>query len=308
MINKHKRILPLFLLFSITLMTGCNNTSLSENEISSLESYVVSLLDKETINVNELESKISYSIPRIKDKDEASRIMNTYIYILYNEASNYLPYFDIIGQELVSIKNKLGIDKVDVSMYKKISSESKIIGAIFEEMYNLNLMVVDENNTFFTEVNVQKILDEYRNYLNDDIVEFLDFRATENSIPMYDVNTDEYNLDVLLERASISIKKSKENTSSEQIENWRTTASYYYELLLAENTDQFLEDRKVTNEYIKELKDKLKKYKDSQIYTDFNKYIELLESNNNDIDNDDVVAYRNSLFESIFSDNSTKEE
>lgn len=306
---KYKKMLPLFLLFTGAMVTGCsNNDFLSDDEILKVDSYITSMASKESVDIYELQNKISESIPKIKNKDDASSIINKYIYILYNEAANYLPYFDIIGKDIVDIKNKLNIEKIDVSMYKEVSTKSKVVGAILEEMYNKDLMVVDESNSFFTEVNVEKILDKYREYLNADIIEFLEFRASENAVPIFNVNSDEYDLDVLLERAAISVEKIDNKKASEQLGNWQSTATYYYKIILADKINQFLEeDNKISDEYIKELKTKIDKYKDRQIYIDITQYIELLENNNYNINADDVVSYRATLLERILADNTTEE-
>lgn len=306
---KYKKMLPLFLLFTGAMVTGCsNNDFLSDDEILKVDSYITSMASKESVDIYELQNKISESIPKIKNKDDASSIINKYIYILYNEAANYLPYFDIIGKDIVDIKNELNIEKIDVSMYKEVSTKSKVVGAILEEMYNKDLMVVDESNSFFTEVNVEKILDKYREYLNTDIIEFLEFRASENAVPVFNVNSDEYDLDVLLERAALSVEKIADKQNSEQLGNWQSTAAYYYEIILADKTNQFLEeDNKISDEYIKALKTKIDKYKDRQIYTDVTRYIELLENNNYDINADDVASYRATLLERILADNTTEE-
>ena len=306
---KYRKMLPLFLLFTGAMVTGCsNNDFLSDDEILKVDSYITSMASKESVDIYELQNKISESIPKIKNKDDASSIINKYIYILYNEAANYLPYFDIIGKDIVDIKNELNIEKIDVSMYKEVSTKSKVVGAILEEMYNKDLMVVDESNSFFTEVNVEKILDKYREYLNTDIIEFLEFRASENAVPVFNVNSDEYDLDVLLERAALSVEKIADKQNSEQLGNWQSTAAYYYEIILADKTNQFLEeDNKISDEYIKALKTKIDKYKDRQIYTDVTRYIELLENNNYDINADDVASYRATLLERILADNTTEE-
>ena len=305
---KYRKMLPLFLLFTGAMVTGCsNNDFLSDDEILKVDSYITSMASKESVDIYELQNKISESIPKIKNKDDASSIINKYIYILYNEAANYLPYFDIIGKDIVDIKNELNIEKIDVSMYKEVSTKSKVVGAILEEMYNKDLMVIDESNSFFTEVNMEKILDKYREYLNTDIIEFLEFRASENAVPVFNVNSDEYDLDVLLERAALSVEKIADKQNSEQLGNWQSTAAYYYEIILADKTNQFLEeDNKISDEYIKALKTKIDKYKDRQIYTDVTRYIELLENNNYDINADDVASYRATLLERILADNTTK--
>ena len=299
MTYKRKVILPLFILFAASTMTGCSNNYLSNEEVSELDSYVTNLTSKEYVDIIELKEKLSKEIPHIENKDITSEIINKYIYILYNEASKYLPYFDIIGQELSDIKKELKIDTLDVEMFKKISSKSKVAGARLEEMYNKDLVLIDENNSFFTDVNLEKILNKYKKYLNNDIIDFLEFRVSESKTAVFDANADEYNVDELLRRASISGEHVSNKPSSSQLGNWRSTATYYYELLLARNTQQFQEDGKISDEYIKDLKSKIVKYKDKQIYKDITEYLELLEKNDKDFNAEEVSLFIESLFNRI---------
>lgn len=301
MIKNYKKILVLPLLISVVFLSGCEKDNyLSTEEIGKLDTHITSLISKETIDIKELQEKISKSIPMIQNKDDASNIINKYIYILYGEAQTYLQYFDIVGKYASEIKHDLGIEKLDVSMYKEISKESKVLGAILEEMHEKDLMVIDENNSFFTEVNVEKILNQYKNYLNNDIIEFLEFRASENNQTVFDANSDTYDIDVLLERAAVSVKKAYEGKSSQQLDNWRSTARHYYEIILVENMTKFLnEDSDTYSNYIQELNTKLEKYKDNPLFEDISKYIEILENNNNDIESDEVVAYKEMIFEKI---------
>lgn len=307
--NYRRKKFILYTAFILTLMlSGCSTSIyLSKEDINNFDSYVTSLTAKESVDINELQEKMSVNIPKINDKDKASSIFNKYIYILYQETEKYLSYINIVGEDISNIKKDLDITTIDVSMYKDIYKKSKVIGAIFEEMYEKNLILLDENNSFNIDVNLEKLLSVYRNYLNEDIIEFLEFRISENNNSVFDINTDRYNTDILLERIATSVKNvTSKNSKSEQFENWKNSAVYYYNILFVDSMKKVLEeDEEVINTYIQELKSKLKTYKDDSIYNDIYKYIELLELNNNDIDNTDVQSYRDTLFEQILNTNNS---
>lgn len=301
---KNKKILPLLVFSSSLILTGCSNDKyLSEEEAIEFASYISSQTSNPDINFYELQSKIEEHIGRLEDKNISSDIINNYIYVLYNEAGDYLSYFNLIGNDLSKIKKELNIEKINVSMHKDISKKSKVIGAILEEMEDRDLMVIDKYDSYSVEVDINKIIKKYEKYLTPDVIEFMEFRALEIEENVYDANTDKYDVDLLLERASIAIEKINSNKNSSQLNNWKSTIDYYYQVILAEYTTQFLErdGEKVTSEYINELKSKLEKYKDKQIYKDISGYIELLEKNDRSLNAQDVVDYRIQILNEILS-------
>lgn len=301
---KKKKILPLLVISSGLILTGCsNNKYLSEEEVIEFASYISSQTSNPDINFYELQSEIEEHIGRIEDKEISSDIINNYIYVLYNEAGDYLSYFNLIGNDLSNIKKELKIEKIDVSMHKDISKKSKVIGAILEEMEDRDLMLIDKHDSYSVEVDMNKIIKKYEKYLTSDVIEFMEFRALEIEENVYDANTDKYDVDLLLERASIAIEKVNSSKNSSQLNNWKSTVDYYYQVILAEYTTQFLEENgeKVTLEYISELKSKLEKYKDKQIYKDISEYIELLEKNDRSLNAQDVADYRIQVLNEILS-------
>ena len=121
---KKKKILPLLVISSGLILTGCsNNKYLSEEEVIEFASYISSQTSNPDINFYELQSEIEEHIGRIEDKEISSDIINNYIYVLYNEAGDYLSYFNLIGNDLSNIKKELKIEKIYVSMHKDISKK-----------------------------------------------------------------------------------------------------------------------------------------------------------------------------------------
>lgn len=300
--SKQKKIMPLLVISSGLILTGCSNSQyLSKEKATEFASYVSSQTSNPDVNFNELQDRISESIGRIEDKQISSDIINNYIYVLYNEVGDYISYFNLIGNDLNNIKKELNIEKIDVSMHKNISKKSKVIGAILEEMENKDLMLIDEHDSYSIEVDMNKIIKKYEKYLTSDVIEFMKFRASESENAVYDANADKYNINLLVERASVAIDKLNANTKSSQLDNWKSTVDYYYQVILAEYTTQFLDGdgKKVTSEYITELKSILEKYKDKQVYNDISKYIELLEKNDREINAEDVANYRVQLLNKI---------
>ena len=268
---KRKSIVSSILILSGLSLTGCSSSTLTEEDVNEFMSYVFNQTANSEVNFNEFEEQISKYISKIGDKEKTSQIINDYIYVLYNEVNQYISYFNIIGDDLDIIKKNLNIESIDVSMHKDISKESKVIGAILEEMQDRNLMVIDKNNLYTVEV---------------------------------DNNTDKFDIDILLNRASTAIDYIENNKESSQLSNWQSTADYYYQLIFAEYTSQFLdtstEVKKISSDYLKELKDKLEGYKSTLIYDDIAKYIELLEKNDYNIEAEEVANHRSQVLKSIF--------
>ena len=301
---KRKSIVSSILILSGLSLTGCSSSTLTEEDVNEFMSYVFNQTANSEVNFNEFEEQISKYISKIGDKEKTSQIINDYIYVLYNEVNQYISYFNIIGDDLDIIKKNLNIESIDVSMHKDISKESKVIGAILEEMQDRNLMVIDKNNLYTVEVDMKKIIEKFEKYLTTDLIEFMNFRSDENINPAYDNNTDKFDIDILLNRASTAIDYIENNKESSQLSNWQSTADYYYQLIFAEYTSQFLdtstEVKKISSDYLKELKDKLEGYKSTLIYDDIAKYIELLEKNDYNIEAEEVANHRSQVLKSIF--------
>lgn len=307
---KYKYMLSAISIFSGLALTGCSSKPLTETEVNEFSSYVYSQSTNNELDFYEFQEQIHKYISRIEDKDVTSQIINDYIYVIYNEVSKYTSFFNIIGDDLEIIKEKLNIDKLDVSMHEKISKESKVIGAILEEMEDKDIFLIDKNNLYTIEVDMNKILEKFKQYISSDLIDFMNFRADEISNLVYDANTDNYDVDLLLKRVSIAMDNIKNNSDSSQLTNWQSTADYYYQIILSEYTNQFLdtsdiEIKKIKKEYLDELKSKLDNYKSSLIYNPISKYIELLEKNDYNMDSEEVTNYRNEILNDIFEQKET---
>lgn len=303
MIKYVKTTITTLFFLGMGVLVGCSNTDLSEEEALKIDSAISSQISKDKVDVYEIQKTISSSIKHIKNKDISSNIINSYLYILYDEAEKYLNYLQMVSDDIKTIKKELSIDKIDVSMYKQVYKKSKVVGSILQEMHEKNLIIIDENGTYYVEVNIDFIISQYGEYINSDLVEFLKFRTRENSVEVFDANSDKYDIKEIVDRADYSIKKIEENSSSAQLENWKLTAKYYYKILLGTSIEQFLENenKTVKEEYLEELESVLNEYKDSRVYTDLNEYIELLRDNDREINSSAVSKYRENLFKNIES-------
>lgn len=300
-----KYLMPAVAIAGSLTLTGCSTKTLSEEEINEFTSYVYNQTISSDFDFYDFKKNISETIPKIGDKDIASDIVNDYIYMLYQETNKYTSFFNIIGEELDSIKKRLNIEKIDVSMYDKISKESKVIGAIFEEMSDKSLIVIEEKGYYGVDVDIDKVITEFKDYLTDDLIDFMKFRIEENNNSVYDINTDKYNVPLILERAHNSITQVEENPKSSQVNNWKSSAVYYLQLLLAEYTSQFLDTsdidvKKISQEYLSELKECINEYKDTTVYKHLSTYIKLLEDNDFDIDATAVAEFRLEVLDSIY--------
>lgn len=312
MIFKKKNIIPVIAILSGLTLTGCSS-NLTDAEVDDFLVYVSDETTNPDLDFNKFEETILKTLPKIADKEKTSQIINDYIYILYNEVHQYTSYFNVMGDKLDLIKNKLNIDNIDVTMYKEISKESKAIGAILEEMYNKDLMVIDRNNLYTIEVDMDRLIKKFKNYLTTDLIDFMEFRSEENSKPIYNDNADKYDVGLLLERASTSLDYINNNRESTQLSNWQSTAEYYFELILAEYTSQFLDTestdvKKVSKDYLNELKTVIEDYKTTSIYDDIVTYIELLEKNDYNLEAEEVVLHRIKILNAIYLVEETEAE
>lgn len=304
MIFKKKNIIPAIAILSGLTLTGCSS-NLSDIEVDDFLVYVSDETTNPDLDFNKFEETVLKTLPKISDKEKTSQIINDYIYILYNEVYQYTSYFDVMGDKLDLIKSKLNIDNIDVTMYKEISKESKAIGAILEEMYDKDLMVIDRNNLYTIEVDMDRLIKKFKNYLTTDLIDFMEFRSEENSKPFYNDNTDKYDVGLLLERASASLNYINTHRESTQLSNWQSTAEYYFELILAEYTSQFLDTestdvKKVSVDYLNELKNAIENYKSTSIYDDIVTYIELLEKNDYNLEAEEVALHRIKIINAIY--------
>lgn len=292
------------LLSNILILTGCGNNKidyLTAEQAAQIDSTLSSQISNNDMDIDYAQKVIKDSLKLIEDKDIASNVMNNYIYLLYNESEKYIDYLKVAADDINSIKKELEIDNIDTSMYKEFGKYSKVVGSILEEMNEKHLMIVNEYNSYYVEVDAKKIISLYGDYLNSDLLEFLKFRANENSVEIFDVNSDKYNIDEILSRAAFSSEKVNKNKSSTQVDNWISAAQYYYKILLATNIEQFLENENtiVKEDYLNELEKLLVKYDKTQLHTDMTGYIDILRQNNNKINSDNVSKYREELLKSL---------
>lgn len=308
MLAKKTCIIPTFLILSVLLFTGCTQKELSKKEVEDFRTYISKQTSTEFVDFYEVQKNLNDFLKKTNDKELASEMINDYIFIIYNEVGDYISYFNLVGEELKHIKEELKIDKLDVSMYKDIYKKSKVIGSMLEEMNDKDIIAIDKGDSYTIEVNMDKLLDKYKSYLTPDLVEFMKFRSEEIKNDVYDANSDKFNIDLLLERASFALEKLNSDKDKNQINNWKAATDYYYQVLLAEFTTQFSEGdgETLSKDYISELKSKLEKYKDKQIYKDLSKYIELLEKNDRKINAKEVSEYRTDLLNKILYAGDTK--
>lgn len=301
----YKSVVPAIAILGGLSLTGCSSNTLTEEEVNEFVEYVYNETISSEFDFYDFKKNIISTIPKIKDKEKTSDIINDYIYMLYEESNKYTRYFNLIGEELSVIRKKLDIKKLDTSMYKEVGKESKAIGAILEEMHDRNLLIIESGNIYTIDVDIFKVIDMFREYLTDDLIEFMEFRGKENEEAIYDVNSDKYNVNLIVERASIALDKVEKNPDSSQVNNWKSTADYYVQLLLAEYTTQFLDTsdfdvKKFSKEYITELKEAIKKYEGKSIHKYLSEYIKVVEENKYLVDADPVVNLRREIISSVY--------
>lgn len=303
--QKRKSQYIIALAMSGLIITGCSTDGVKE-KLNGVEAQnLVMDIEKKSMADSEpfsdIEKLVVESLDKIDDKELTSSIVNSYIHALYNEASKYINCLDSLGEDLSKIKTMLKVEKIEYSIINKIPSEFKMAKGMLEEMQAKNLLIIDDKDSFYVDVDMDKIIEKFNKYLTEDIIDFMKFRQLENSSTIYNANSDDYNLKEVLKRADICIDKlfaSKKDNS--QLDNWKVSADYYYQIIMAEFVPAFLdEDGKVSEKYINEIKTELNNYKDTRVFKDMSKYFELLTAHERDLNADKVKEYRNQLLVGI---------
>jgi hypothetical protein len=301
---KNKKALLAIMLAGGLALTGCakENNIATEEEVNSFLEYMYEEINgDDDIDFHEAQVRFQDIITRTDNKTLASEALNTYLYVLYLEVETYTEYLDIIGSDLTKFKEENELEIVSTADYEKVSEKYKKTGAILEEMHDRDLLLYDDNNIFSIEVDIQKMLDTYREYLDENTIEFLEFRITEYEEEVYDANTDSYDLETIVKRALTSVDKVYADSESVQLNNWKTTAIFYYDILMGGYTTTALEsdDETITEEYIEELRTIVEGYPDTRIYKDLIEYLHLLEINDRKLTSTDVLSHINDVLYEI---------
>lgn len=296
------KVIILFSIITLAIgITGCTlDSSKKESSSESIMESFEKMVFNEEGSIYEVVDFVDKNLPKIDNIEMSSSMVNTFIYSIYENMEMYTNVVYSLQNSLMDLEEILGVDKIDNSMYSDIPNEYKIIKATLKELDNSFLQLIKSNNVYLVDVDMQKIKDKYYSYINDDTIDYLEFRISESDIEVYNMNSDEYDIAQLLKMIN-NICYNLENMKGEsQKQNWVQHLEYYLEILISKTHTTFLEnDSIMSKDKFDLIKKESTKYTETNFGKFLNKYLELLSNNNYDINSAEVNEYIDDVYEKL---------
>lgn len=314
--NINKKVVIGGFLFLAMSLSGCSSSnpidSFSKKAFSEQESIeFISTIEEDVFERNtdilSIKKTMDDNINRIKNVELSSMLVNNYIYGLYSESEKYLSYIDLLGEDFSKIKESLKVDTFNEDIIPKIPDRYQIAKGFFEELDKRDLMMVEESDRYYIDVDMASILNQYKDYLNNDIKQYMEFKVEERNTEIYDANSDLYKIPELYKMADLSIKGLLNCKDVAQTENWKMSVMYFLDLITSISQDTFLEDNtdgyKIDSKRLEELKSEAKQYNGTDFGKFIDKYLEVLEQENLDPYTENINEFLQKLESSVISTN-----
>lgn len=292
------KIIILFIGFIIAIsLGGCTKNSKVEDSVSLLENFEKLVYDQQA-NRYDIKEYVNKNISNLNNIEMSSSMINTFIYSLYENVEIYTSILYSLHGDLGELENKIDVKSIDASILNKIPNNYKLVKAFLEELDDNFLILEKSNNSYRVDVDMNRIKKEFNSYIDEDTSNYLNFRIKENSLDVYNINSDEYDISLLLDITNTICTNLENIKGDSQKQNWIQHFYYYLEVIFSKSQDTFLgDDNKVILEKFNQLKKESKKYNNTNFGKMMNKYISLLEKNDYNIDSEEV----NNFVEEVYN-------
>lgn len=282
-----------------TGLVGCTPDSNIEDSTSILKNFEKIVYDQEGSRY-EIKEYIDKNISSLKNIEMSSSMVNTFIYSLYENMDMYTNMMFSLQDDFVELEKSLNVKSIDSSILSKIPDDYKLIKALLEELDDNFLILIKSNGSYVIDVDMKKIKETFSEYLDVDTSNYLDFRIKENNLNVYDMNSDEYSVELLLDTANTICTNLENLEGTSQKRNWIQHLYYYLEMIFSKSQTTFLDDdNKILIDKFNQLKDESDKYTDVNFGKLLNKYINLLEKNNYDVNSEEVNTFIEDVYNQL---------
>lgn len=282
-----------------TGLVGCTLDSNIEDSTSILKNFEKIVYDQEGSRY-EIKEYIDKNISSLKNIEMSSSMVNTFIYSIYENMDMYTNMMFSLQDDFVELEKSLNVKSIDSSILSKIPDNYKLIKALLEELDDNFLILIKSNGSYVIDVDMKKIKETFSEYLDVDTSNYLDFRIKENNLNVYDMNSDEYSVELLLDTANIICTNLENLEGTSQKRNWIQHLYYYLEMIFSKSQTTFLDDdNKILIDKFNQLKDESDKYTDVNFGKLLNKYINLLEKNNYDVNSEEVNTFIEDVYNQL---------
>lgn len=284
------------MIFMISL-TGCTSNSKDSSkdilsDIGIVEKIEDSVFSKDESVVN-IKKYIVDNISSVKDIELSSSMVNTFIYSLYSNLEKYISTVGIIKEDLLALEKEVLKTEVTLSNIKDIPEDYKLVKGFLEEIKDNYYNLFKKDGVYIVDVDLTKIREDFSKSLNEDTKRYLDFRINEDSVEIYNFNSDSYNIENVIKMFNEVVKNMKNEVGEIQRSNWLESLNYYMNILTSTGQNTFLSsDGKIKSDIFNEMKsvlDRLNLENESKAFV--NDYLDIVKKNDMNVNSDNVKDY-----------------
>ena len=306
--NKYKNGIIALSLITTTALVGCSNSINSWIKYNEFEaSEVIGNLNKmifeeEGTSRYDIYAYVEENITKMPNIEMSSDIVNSFIYLIYQNVDYYNNLSMVIQDEIKNLESNLKVEQVDYSHIDKITEEYKIVKSLLEELNSNYLILTKTSNMYVVEVDIARISDEFAEFMNNDTKNYLDFRIKESTLEVYNVNSDSYDIKIILELIN-DIYTNLDNVEGvTQLENWVEHLKYYFDMIFSVSQTTFInEDYIINSDVIKDFEEYIALYEGTTFYNILKEYIEILDKNDYNIESEEISTYLDAVYNDLNS-------
>lgn len=292
-----KKIVVASSMILVVSLTGCTTNSKDAskdilNDVSIVEKIEDSVFAKHESVVN-VKKYVLDNINNVKDIELSSSMINTFIYSLYSNLEKYISTIGVVKEDLLTLEKDFLKSEVTLNNIEDIPRDYKLVIGLLEELKENYYSLFKKDGVYIVDVDLVKIREDFDKHINEDTKRYLDFRINEDSVEIYNFNSDNYNIENVIKMFNDVVKNIKNEVGEIQRSNWLESLTYYMNILTSTGQDTFLSaDGKMKNDVFDEIKavlDRLNLEKESKAF--ISDYLNIVKENGMDVNSGNVKDY-----------------
>lgn len=224
-----------------------------------------------------IEKELSKNI-KLLSRDNASDSVDGLLYVIHQ----LLPEMNTKLEAMKpGLKQYLGSDfEFNSSVDIERMTDTTIRG--FATQVNERFMLLEEyDGEYYIKVNYERILNQYKDYINDDLISLIEFHKKENMNDFFNTNENMFNLDIVTDRIIKIEEYIATYPDSVYVASMLDSRTYYYQVYFGMNNDFLLDNNnKVLSSTIEHYKITKDKYHNSTLAKHLKEYLTKLEKTN----------------------------
>lgn len=256
------------------------------------------------VSLEKLEGEMDKNIGKL-DKKNATNVINTYIFNLYQVNTEYINILNEIKPMIDTVTQE---KKIDVTKNENINKlEDGIVKGFLQELKKNHLILRRDADNYYISVDMQYILDTYGDRLSTDLTDFIKFRIEEDKTQVFNSDTQTFNLDEVAKRINEIEQSEKKYKDSTYFTQWESTKKYYYDIMFQTNHQFFIDkDGKIKKDVIDDYSKYIKQYNGTELAKNLTKIYDILSKDNN-ASGGKYLQVTNEIITNTFKDDSNQD-